>query len=80
MIIPSSFYALIYYRFGCIVKRTVYEVGLTLVLHLNNNVLTCVSFAKDVVDDSSLVFCFWQHLFVLKLHILDVLFSQEKLV
>ncbi len=53
MIIPLSFYALVYYRFRCIVERPVDEIGLAPVLHLNDNVLTCVSFAKDVVDDSS---------------------------
>lgn len=80
MIIPLSFYALVYYRFRCIVERPVDEIGLAPVLHFNDNVLTCVSFAKDVVDDTSLVFCFWQHLLVLKLHICDMLLSQEQLV
>lgn len=80
MIIPLPFYALVYYRLRCIVERPVDEIGLAPVLHFNDNVLTCVSFAKDVVDDTSLVFCFWQHLLVLKLHIRDVLFSQEQLV
>lgn len=48
MIIPLSFYALVYYRFRCIVERPVDEIGLAPVLHFNDNVLTCVSFAKDV--------------------------------
>ena len=80
MIIPLSSYALVYYRLRCIVERPVDEIGLAPVLHFNDNVLTCVSFAKDVVDDTSLVFCFWLHLLVLKLHIRDMLLSQEQLV
>ena len=75
MVVPLSFYALVNYRFRCIKQRAVYEISLTFVLHLDDNVLASVSCTKDIVYDSSLVFCFRQHFLVLKLDISNVLFS-----